>query len=94
MRLFAIDSIALARGQRRQLCRCISSALITHATSLHADVRRWATRGLALDMKLYRNLSRSAGVVAQTRLQVRADLPGGLGKRLKPSPRRIFIVGP
>jgi hypothetical protein len=33
-------------------------------------------------------------VVARTWFQVRVDLLGGLGVRLKPSPGRIFIVGP
>lgn len=32
--------------------------------------------------------------MARTWLQVRVDLLGGLGERLKPSPGRIFIVGP
>jgi hypothetical protein len=32
--------------------------------------------------------------VARTWLQVRVDLLGGRGERLKPSPGRIFIVGP
>jgi hypothetical protein len=32
--------------------------------------------------------------VARTWLQVRVDLLGGLGGRLRPSPGRIFIVGP
>ena len=32
--------------------------------------------------------------MARTWLQVRVDLLGGLGARLKPSPGRIFIVGP
>jgi hypothetical protein len=32
--------------------------------------------------------------VARTWLQVRVDLIGGLGVRLRPSPGRIFIVGP
>jgi Plasmid pRiA4b ORF-3-like protein len=32
--------------------------------------------------------------VARTWLQVRVDLLGGLGARLKPSPGRILIVGP
>jgi hypothetical protein len=32
--------------------------------------------------------------VARTWLQVRVDLLGGLGARLRPAPGRIFIVGP
>jgi hypothetical protein len=32
--------------------------------------------------------------MARTWLQVRVDLLGGLGARLKPSPGRIFLVGP
>jgi hypothetical protein len=32
--------------------------------------------------------------VARTWLQVRVDLLGGLGTRLRPAPGRIFIVGP
>jgi hypothetical protein len=32
--------------------------------------------------------------VARTWLQVRVDLLGGLGERLRPAPGRIFIVGP
>jgi pRiA4b ORF-3-like protein len=32
--------------------------------------------------------------VARTWLQVRVDLLGGLGVRLRPAPGRIFIVGP
>jgi hypothetical protein len=32
--------------------------------------------------------------VARTWLQVRVDLLGGLGGRLRPSPGRVFIVGP
>ena len=32
--------------------------------------------------------------MARTWLQLRVDLLGGLGGRLRPSPGRIFIVGP